>query len=615
MPALADEPGPLGLVEVPAAGPEPPGVDQVAQRDRLADLAEATPEVEEAGREAPVEPDHQAVVAGAGHRLLDARQLLVAERQRLLDVDRLAALESGADEVGVGAVPGGHEHGVEAVVLDHRPGLGAGGLEAEGTLGVDARQRPCRGDPDQRDVVGGGQAGQQHRRGVAAGADDAQAHRAVAGPGPPGGAGSGGARGVHADRSRAVPGRVGQQVADPGDPAGAQPLVDLRRLGDRVVARDERCDVEGAVGQQREEAGDVALLGPAHVAQRVVDAVELVAVVVAARAVGAREPDVELLLVVGVPGQVEARLADVDDAGPVASQPRGELDGLVARPARGQEDVVGAPRRPGPQQRLEPVHPRRVGPGAAPGAALLGGAAALLDGVEAHHPDPRSDQQPHQQLADQAQPDDAGGLPQLHLRPAQRLHRDGTDRGEGGVLGEHPVGHPHAEVARHPVDLGVQRELVARCGDQVTDLEAVHALPDLHDHAAQRVAQGRPGVEPVAGLAVGRHRTVLGDRVEHLAHLVGTVPRLRQQRHPRLGDLHQLGAGRDQRVRRAHQHPAGPAGGHGCLEHRELTGAVVLGHVPHPRLLVGSLHHAPPVPAPTPAPRALRSHSSRLSSW
>src|SRR4029453_16023623 len=100
-----------------------------------------------------------------------------------------------------------------------------------------------------------------------------------------------------------------------------------------------------AAGQQVEEAAQVAPLGPADVADRVVDPALLVDRVIAAGAVGAREADVQLLGVVVVPGQVQPALADVDHAGTVARQLSGQLDGLVGVAAGGEEDVGGT--RPG----------------------------------------------------------------------------------------------------------------------------------------------------------------------------------------------------------------------------------------------------------------------------
>ena len=76
---------------------------------------------------------------------------------------------------------------------------------------------------------------------------------------------------------------------------------------------------------------------------------------------------------------------------------------------------------------------------------------------------PDGDEQPDGELADEAEPDDARRLPERDLGPADALHRDGADGRERGVLrAARPVGDRHAEVRRHPVDLGVQRVLVAR---------------------------------------------------------------------------------------------------------------------------------------------------------
>ena len=376
--------------------------------------------------------------------------------------------------------------------------------------------------------------------------------------------------------------RVGQQEPDAGERPGGEPVVDGRRLLDRVDARHERRDVDGTLGQQIEEAGEIAALGPAHVAGRVVDALELVAVVVASRPVGAREPDLELLVVVRVPGQVELGLADVDDPGAIAGQPRGDLDGAVRVAARGKQHVVGAqPAGPLVEHALDLGDPGVVRHGAGEGPGLLGRAAPCLDGVEAHDLDAGRDEEPHGELADESEADHAGGLAEGGLGAADALHGDRSDGGERGVLGRDTGGHRDAEVDRHPVDLGVQGELVARGGDDLTDGELLRPGADLDDDPAQRVPERRVAVEPVHRLLVGRDGALLRDGVEQLAHLVRPSARLADQRHPCLADLHHLGAGRDEGEQRAHEDAAGLARRRGDVEHGELPGAVVLRDLLH----------------------------------
>ena len=195
------------------------------------------------------------------------------------------------------------------------------------------------------------------------------------------------------------------------------------------------------------------------------------------------------------------------------------------------------------------------------------------------------------------------------------LHRDGPDGCERGVLGGHSVRHRNAQVGRHPVHLGVEGELVAGGRDQLTDRELLGTRPDLDHDAAQRVAERGVAVQPVHRLLVRRQRTLLSDRVEELAHLVRPGAGLADQRHPRLADLHHLGAGRDQRVERTNQNPPGLARGNGDVQNGEVTGLVVLSDLLHTtfpqafRRLPQFVHGGA-----TPAARAPRYHSSIESS-
>ena len=184
--------------------------------------------------------------------------------------------------------------------------------------------------------------------------------------------------------------RVVEQDPDRLQRAGGQVGVDRDRVVHRERAGDQRLDLEVLAGQQVQEALQVAALGPADVAGRVVDALQLVPVVVPARPVGPGEPDVEFLVVVGVPGQVQLGLADVDHPGPVPGQPGRGLDRRVGGAARGQEHVVGAAAAGELVQRGRHGGQALVVRGrAGHRARLLGQPAAGLDHVQADHPDRR----------------------------------------------------------------------------------------------------------------------------------------------------------------------------------------------------------------------------------
>ena len=79
--------------------------------------------------------------------------------------------------------------------------------------------------------------------------------------------------------------------------------------------------------------------------------------------------------------------------------------------------------------------------GAARAPACLGEPAALLDGVDADDPHPGGDEQPHDELADEPEADDARHLAELRLAAAHALHGDGADGGERRVLRGDALGH------------------------------------------------------------------------------------------------------------------------------------------------------------------------------
>ena len=68
----------------------PPGVDEVADRQRPAATTKAIGQLIDQGCEPAVEPDHEPVVPGALHRVHDLPDLRLVERQRLLHEHGLA---------------------------------------------------------------------------------------------------------------------------------------------------------------------------------------------------------------------------------------------------------------------------------------------------------------------------------------------------------------------------------------------------------------------------------------------------------------------------------------------------------------------------------------------
>ena len=259
-----------------------------------------------------------------------ARELGVRQRKWLLDEHGFAALEGRARERSVRVMAGCDEQRIDIVVVED--GLGADRCvrKPEPALRVDRSQRAAGRDVHEVDVRCGRKVRQQHRRRVVTGADE---------PDPQW---SSGAR----DRATGCPcrrrldrnrtrgdrrqrARILEQVADAAHAAGHQAGIDLGCDVDGERLRHEGLDVEEVTREQIDEAREIAPFRPADIGRRIVDALELVAVVVSPGSVGAREADVELLVVVGVPREIEAALPDVHDPGAVPSEraPR-------ARPAR-----------------------------------------------------------------------------------------------------------------------------------------------------------------------------------------------------------------------------------------------------------------------------------------
>ncbi len=391
---------------------QPARVDQVAQARRTGPGAEPVPCLLQQRREPAVEAHLQPVVAGLLDRREHTGQFVPGQRQRLLHEHRLAGQQRLAGQFGVRAVPGDDEHRVDGPVAEHGVEIGGRPGEAELALRVGRGQRRRGDDGRQLDAVALCQVRQQHRRRVVSRAHEREPHRR------PGGSGRT-ALHVHrghghrrrlrllrSPRGLRVPEqhRHGLQIAVLQAPVRLHGVVEVGDVG------DQRLHVDAAAGEEIEEARQIAALGPAHVADRVVPPLQLVLRVVTAGSVTAGEPDVELLLVVRVPGQVQTALADVDDPAAVPAEPGGQLDGLVVGAAGGQIHLVHAVTAG--EFGDGGLHGRGRGIAAGRGAQPLGEFAAHRIGVDADDAHPGGGQQLHHQLSDQPEADDQRHLAQ-----------------------------------------------------------------------------------------------------------------------------------------------------------------------------------------------------------
>src|SRR5260221_8060445 len=125
-----------------------------------------------------------------------------------------------------------------------------------------------------------------------------------------------------------------EQDTDSGHRTRGKVAIYGRRPLHREYAGHERSDLDVITRQQVEETFEITPLRPAHIASRVIDAIELVSVAVPAWTVRSREADVEFLVVIGVPRQSKPGLADIDDARATARQRSRRLYRTIGRPAR-----------------------------------------------------------------------------------------------------------------------------------------------------------------------------------------------------------------------------------------------------------------------------------------
>ena len=170
---------------------------------------------------------------------------------------------------------------------------------------------------------------------------------------------------------------------------------------------------------------------------------------------------------------------------------------------------------------------------------------------------------------------------ELDLGSAHAVHGDRADGREGGEPSRDIGGNRYAQVGGHPVDLAVQRVLVAGARHPLTDDELGGPAPDLDHLSAEGVAEGRQRVETRRDLLVRGDRAELRRALDDLSDLLGPSARLGDQRQLRLFDLHHLGAGRDERVEGSDEHAARLARRRGDVEHLQVAGPVVLRHELH----------------------------------
>lgn len=526
-----------GEILRPVLGRNGPGIHGHDERLRFVQLRQQRLHLGHLRGEAPVEAHHQVRgMAGRMRRRVGGSHLgdlFQRQRQWLFDKHMLLRAQCLDHQGSVRAVAGGHGDQVDARVAQHLVDIRRS-LGKALRLAVDDAAHATGGHHAVQLRAGLPERRHQHPRGVVAGADE----------------GTDRLRGIEHRRriDQRQPARerarwrrlVLQHDAQRGLVA-AQQVIRARRLVEGNAVRDQRAHVESAVGQHIEHRLEIALLGPAHEAQRIVPALLLIRRVVAARPVRARHLERQLLLVEVRPIQLQPRHAHQHDAAALAAHLRGLGHRLARRGGCRDDDAVHAPpaaeRQPGRDRILAQARIAGFRP------ELRGQLQLLRVEIDGQHAAAVGTQQLHGQQADQAHAGHDEGLAQRGFGQADALQPDGRDDGEDGGFVVDLVRNARTEIAGHAHHIGVR----AVRHDPVADLEALHARPHGVHRSDVAVAQRNRLVQLRADRAERGGQAIGGNLVEHHLDLFRLLPRLGQQRGAAEVHQHAFGAGGDQR--------------------------------------------------------------------
>ena len=282
-----------------------------------------------------------------------------------------------------------------------------------------------------------------------------------------------------------------EEEADTLQDARAELLVHAGRILEREDPGDEGLGIDFFSCYRIDKAVKIASLGPPHIASWVVDSFDFVLRVISAGTVRAGEPEVEFLLVVIIPRQIQLHLANVDHRCSVPCEACRKFHRLIGGTSSNEENAVGTKSARGFEQRL--FHcPRSVvvRRSAQKSAGLLRQTASFLVWVQSDHLNAGGHEQLHDQLPDQTQADNARGISDLDVSLANPLQSDRAHSGKCRQLRRHAIGYGHTEIGRYPVDFGMKGKFIAGACHQLTDGELLSPFSHLEHHTRKRVTQG-----------------------------------------------------------------------------------------------------------------------------
>src|SRR5579862_158560 len=112
------------------------------------------------------------------------------------------------------------------------------------------------------------------------------------------------------------------------------------RTLDGKTMRDQALEIEFALGEKLQKSIHIARLGPAHVADGVVDSLLLVSCIVTSWTIGTRYAELEFLFVKGSAWNLHSNRSHGDDDRSIACDCGGQVNRIIAASLRGDHDRV-----------------------------------------------------------------------------------------------------------------------------------------------------------------------------------------------------------------------------------------------------------------------------------
>ena len=358
-------------------------------------------------------------------------------------------------------------------------------------------------------------------------------------------------------------------------------FVRIRRILQSKNMRDQWLQIEFILREKLQKSSHVALLCPAHVADRIVTPFFFIFRIVAPRAIRARKAQLDLFFVKRRTRDFYRHRPHDDDRAPVADDLTGEQQRAAVFGAGGYDDAVRANslseclnmRRHIVLQRVQSQINGTVLPFSRPARGQI---ENKISDIDSDHMTSGSLENLRGQLPQQAQPDHRDTLAQGDIRLAHPLHGDGTKGGKRSVLKRHRRWNFCSQIQRDVIHLRMRGIAAAGTGNAIPWLEGAYIFANLHNRTSAGIPQLQRRIEPVLNQLVGFPKSLSLHLADNLTHEIR--PRLSLAEHRSLSRGHGsfLRAGADQTISSLHQHPIRQTRRHRRLDDSKSPGTGIL---------------------------------------